>query len=111
MTDAIYGAPGNAGGDLAIDPGVTMQIQMASMVLGPVLAEPGIRDSLRDATAAALLDAGVKAVTLHLRFADGDERGKITLEPAELAEVFISRIAAEFGFTIPDYLTLAEAAG
>lgn len=113
MTDALYGSVVDFGDDQG-DPQpavglMGMQAQMAAMILGPIMDDEGIRDSLRDATAAALAEAGVKAVTLHL---ETDETGpfKVALEPRELAEVFISRIAGEFGFSVPGYLTLAEAA-
>lgn len=113
MTDALYGSVVDFGDDQG-DPQpavglMGMQAQMAAMILGPIMDDEGIRDSLRDATAAALAEAGVKAVTLHLVFPDGDENQRVTLEPRELAEVFISRIAGEFGFSVPGYLTLAEA--
>ena len=91
------------GGDLGANP--AMQMQMAGMFLGPILSDPETVDGIRDQMAATLENADIDAVTLHRRGA-GTERHKITLTPHEIAEIFINRVAQEFGFSIPGYTTL-----
>lgn len=99
MDNALYGAQNDAQG-----PELSQQAVMAGMLIGPIIADQGMRDGIRDAAAAALGDAGIAAVTLHL-----EDRRRVTLTPTEVIEVFFSRLGAEFGFSIPDYLTLSDA--
>lgn len=123
MSDTLYGEANEFGMDSTDDPmpagydrempALSQHAAMAGMLIGPVISDEGMRDGIRDAAAAALGDAGIIAVTLHLpgRVASPDgtpTRRTITLEPSELVEVFLSRLGAEFGFSIPGYLTLEE---
>jgi hypothetical protein len=87
---------------------LTMQAQMAGFVLGPILADEGIRDALRDATVAELGALKIRTIFLEIGEDDGPTEAVISMERRDLAEVFMSRIAAEFGFTIPNYGTWAD---
>lgn len=107
MSDTLYGSvEAFEGHDGVSDPaaGLSQQAAMAGMLIGPVISDEGMRDGIRDAAAAALRDAGVEAITLHL-----SDRRQMTLTPTEIVEVFLSRLGGEFGFTIPGYLTLNDA--
>lgn len=105
MIDTLYGAGDNSyGGQTDPAAGLSQQAAMAGMLIGPVISNEGMRDGIRDAAAAALGDAGVEAITLHL-----SDRRRMTLNPTEIVEVFLSRLGGEFGFTIPGYLTLNDA--
>ena len=111
MTDALYGAHNDAEeatGELTLGADLSQHATMAGMLIGPVITDQGMRDGIRDAAAAALGDAGIEAVTLHYATFEGD-LGKVTLDPSELVEVFLSRLGTEFGFSIPGYLTLEAA--
>ena len=107
MSDTLYGSvEAFEGHDGVSDPaaGLSQQAAMAGMLIGPVISDEGMRDGIRDAAAAALRDAGVEAIILHL-----SDRRRMTLTPTEIVEVFLSRLGGEFGFTIPGYLTLNDA--
>ena len=107
MSDTLYGSvEAFEGHDGVSDPaaGLSQQAAMAGMLIGPVISDEGMRDGIRDAAAAALRDAGVETITLHLA-----DRRRMTLTPTEIVEVFLSRLGGEFGFTIPGYLTLNDA--
>ncbi len=87
----------------AVNPALTMQLQMASMFLGPILSDPETVDGIRDSIAAALTSAGITNVDI---FTNDPNFPDWSLAPGQVAEVFISRVAQEFGFSIPGYETL-----
>lgn len=81
--------------------------QMAAFMIGPLLANAELVDNLRDQGANALIDAGIMAV--RIEWSDPN-RDPVTLGCHSLIEVFLSEMAAAFGFTIPGYRTLTDTA-
>lgn len=74
------------------------QMQMAQFIIGPMLADEETRDGIRDSTAEMLQAAGIEAVTIHR-----DDDTDLYTTPRELAEMLMSRLAGECGFSIPGY--------
>lgn len=80
--------------------------QMAGFLIGPVLANRDLVENLRDQGANALTDAGIMAV--EIVWTDPD-RDPVTLGTMSLVEVFLSEMAAAFGFAIEGFTTLDSA--
>lgn len=85
---------GNTGPLSALGP----QLQMAQFIIGPMLADEETRDGIRDSTAEMMSAVGIDAVTIHRNGARD-----LYVDPRTLAEMLMSRLAAECGFTIPGY--------
>jgi hypothetical protein len=81
-------------------------VQMASFIVGPVLANPELVNQVRDQGANALTDAGIMAV--EIIWSDPN-RDPVTLGATSLVEVFLSEMAAAFGFAIDGFTTLESA--
>jgi len=81
-------------------------VQMASFIVGPVLANPDLVNQVRDQGANALSDAGIMAV--EIVWTDPN-RDPVTVGAMTLVELFLSEMAGVFGFSIPGYATLQDA--
>lgn len=80
--------------------------QMAGFLIGPVLANQELVTNLRDQGANALTDAGIMEV--EIIWSDPN-RDPVTLGATSLVEVFLSEMAAAFGFAIDGFTTLESA--
>ena len=91
----------NSGAQDAVQ--MVQAVQMASFLVGPILANPELVDSVRDQAAAALQDAGILSVRVD--WIDPNKK-PLNVGPYSLAEMFLSEMAKAFGFSIPGYSTL-----